>query len=210
MQTLPKSIERLINELSQLPGIGPKTASRLAFYLLRNANVDHKSLGEAFLNLKEDIVYCETCHNIADQNPCKICEDKLRDQSILAVVEEPLDVMALERAGFGGLYHVLGGRISPLDGIGPNELQIASLRDRLAGSSEIKEVIIATNPNVEGEATATFVIKMLSGMAIKVSRIARGLPMGGDLEYADELTLTRALEGRSEIMGTGEKVNSEE
>src|SRR3989344_3307203 len=114
MQTLPKSIERLINELSQLPGIGPKTASRLAFYLVRNASADAKSLGEAFLGLKEDIVFCSTCHNIADQDPCRICEDKLRDQSILCVVEEPLDVIALERTGFMGLYHVLGGHISPL------------------------------------------------------------------------------------------------
>jgi len=199
MQILPKSIERLINELSQLPGIGPKTASRLAFYLVRNQNVDNKSLGEAFLNLKEDIVFCSTCHNIADQDPCKICEDKLRDQSILCVVEEPLDVIALERAGFMGLYHVLGGHISPLDGIGPNELQIQSLTERLAVCPEIKEVIIATNPNVEGEATAAFMQKSLSGSKVKISRIARGLPMGGDLEYADELTLTRALEGRSEV-----------
>ena len=204
MQTLPKSIERLINELSQLPGIGPKTASRLAFYLVRNVNVDHKSLGEAFLNLKDEIVFCSQCHNIADQDPCKICEDKLRDQSVLVVVEEPLDVIALERTGFTGLYHVLGGHISPLDGIGPNELQIASLAERLRNQSQIQEVIIATNPNVEGEATATYLIRVLSDMSLKISRIARGLPMGGDLEYADELTLTRALEGRSEILRTGD------
>lgn len=199
MQSLPKSIERLINELSQLPGIGPKTASRLAFYLVRNQNVDNKSLGEAFLNLKEDIVFCDVCHNIADQSPCKICEDKMRDQALLAVVEEPLDVIALERAGFAGLYHVLGGHISPLDGVGPNELQMTSLVERLAANPAIQEVIIATNPNVEGEATATYLQKILSGSAVRLSRIARGLPMGGDLEYADELTLTRALEGRSEV-----------
>jgi recombination protein RecR len=203
MQTLPKSIERLINELSQLPGIGPKTASRLAFYLIRNANVDSKSLGEAFLNLKDDIVFCDTCHNIADQSPCKICEDKMRNQTILCVVEEPLDVIALERTGFDGLYHVLGGHISPLDGIGPNELQIQSLSDRLSTHPEIREVIVATNPNVEGEATAMYLQKSLSESDVKISRIARGLPMGGDLEYADELTLSRALEGRSEIMGAG-------
>jgi len=200
MQTLPKSIERLINELSQLPGIGPKTASRLVFYLVRNANIDHQGLGEAFLNLKEGIVYCETCHNIADQNPCKTCEDKMRDQSLVCVVEEPLDVIALERAGFGGLYHVLGGHISPLDGIGPQQLQIQSLVERLSLHPEIKEVIVATNPNVEGEATATYLQKALANSQVKVSRIARGLPMGGDLEYADELTLTRALEGRSEVV----------
>ncbi len=200
MQTLPKSIERLINALSQLPGIGPKTASRLAFYLVRNSTVDSKGLGEAFLNLKEDIVYCSVCHNIADQDPCKICEDTTRDQSLLAVVEEPLDVIALERAGFSGLYHVLGGRISPLDGVGPVQLEIDSLVGRLAEHPEITEVVIATNPNVEGEATATYLIKILSESGKKLSRIARGLPMGADLEYADDLTLTRALEGRSEVV----------
>lgn len=200
MQTLPKSIERLINELSQLPGIGPKTASRLAFYLVRNNLVDAKSLGEAFINLKEDIVYCSICHNIADQQPCRICEDKMRDQSVLMVVEEPLDVIALERAGFNGLYHVLGGHISPLDGIGPNELQIGSLVARVGDSPLIQEIIIATNPNVEGETTATYLVRALSGVNAKISRIARGLPMGGDLEYADELTLVKALEGRSEVL----------
>lgn len=148
MQTLPKSIERLINELSQLPGIGPKTASRLAFYLIRNNLVDAKSLGEAFINLKEDIVYCSTCHNIADQDPCRICEDKLRDQSILMVVEEPLDVIALERAGFGGLYHVLGGHISPLDGIGPNELQIISLVERVKEPSQIRRLLSRLTPTL--------------------------------------------------------------
>ncbi len=200
MQTLPKSIERLITALSQLPGIGPKTASRLAFYLVRNSTVDAKGLGEAFLNLKEDIVYCSVCHNIADQDPCKICEDTTRDQSVLAVVEEPLDVIALERAGFSGLYHVLGGRISPLDGVGPAQLEIDSLVGRLGQHPEITEVVIATNPNVEGEATATYLIKILSESGKKISRIARGLPMGADLEYADDLTLTRALEGRSEVV----------
>lgn len=198
MQTLPKSIERLITELSQLPGIGPKTAARLAFYLVRNSSTDTKSLGEAFSNLKDDIVFCSVCHNIADQDPCRICEDKTRDQTMLCVVEEPLDVMALERAGFKGLYHVLGGRISPLDGIGPAELQMDSLLSRLRDVSQIQEIIIATDPDVEGEATATYLVKILSGTDKKLSRIARGLPMGGDLEYADELTLSRALEGRSE------------
>lgn len=205
MQILPKSIERLINVLSQLPGIGPKTASRLAFYLVRNNAVDTKGLGEAFLNLKEDIVYCSICHNIADQDPCKICEDKTRDQSILAVVEEPLDVIALERAGFTGLYHVLGGRVSPLDGVGPAELQIESLTERLATHPEVKEVVVATNPNVEGEVTATYLIKILIKSGKKLSRIACGLPMGADLEYADDLTLIRALEGRSEIMTVEDK-----
>ncbi|MFH0905322.1 MAG: recombination mediator RecR [bacterium] len=200
MQTLPKSIERLITELSQLPGIGPKTASRLAFYLVRNSKSDPKILGEAFAQLKDDLVYCGQCHNIADQDPCRICSDKGRDVSLLCVVEEPLDVIALERAGFAGLYHVLGGRIAPLDGIGPKDLNIESLIGRVRVAGLIQEVIIATNPNVEGEATASYLMKSLQPCDVKISRIARGLPMGGDLEYADELTLTRALEGRSQMI----------
>lgn len=197
--TLPKSIERLITNLSQLPGIGPKTASRLVFYLIRHNQIDLSGLGEAFTRLKEDLVYCEVCHNIADSSPCTICTDKSRNGSMVCVVEEPLDVVALERAGFTGLYHVLGGSISPLEGVGPNDLQINSLVERLNGNPQIKEIIIATNPDVEGEATATYLIKLLEGLPVSVSRIARGLPMGGDLEYADELTLSRALEGRNQV-----------
>lgn len=199
MQTLPKSIERLINNFSQLPGIGPKTASRLAFYLIRNGRVDLSELGEAVMRLKDDLVYCDVCHNIADTNPCAICTDKTRTTDLLCVVEEPLDVVALERAGFTGLYHVLGGSISPLEGIGPHDLQLASLLERLKDNPQIKEVVIATNPDVEGEATATYLVKLLEPLQIVLTRIARGLPMGGDLEYADELTLSRALEGRNSI-----------
>jgi len=195
-QTMPKSIQRLIDQLSQLPGIGPKTASRLAFYLVRNQNTDVGELGGAFTKLREDLVYCEQCCNIADQNPCKICADKSRDNSLICVVEEPLDVIALERAGYKGKYHVLGGRIAPLDGIGPKDLNIKSLLSRLESNKEITELILATNANVEGEATAAYLIKVLKSFDIKITRIARGLPVGGDLEYADELTLSRALEGR--------------
>ncbi|MDD5606178.1 MAG: recombination mediator RecR [Patescibacteria group bacterium] len=199
MHKLPKSIDKLIVQLSQLPGVGPKTASRLVFYLIRNSNIDTKSLGEAFTNLKNDLQYCETCHNITDQAVCDICSDKSRDGSLICVVEEPLDVIALEKAGYTGRYHVLGGQISPLNGIGPKDLHFEDLLMRLQGSSEVKELIIATNPNVEGEATAAYLMRLLDGLDIKISRIARGLPMGGDLEYADELTLSRALEGRNEV-----------
>ena len=199
-QTIPKSIQRLIDQLNQLPGIGPKTASRLAFYLVRNQNTNIEELGEAFQNLREDLVYCSQCHNIADKDPCAVCADKSRDDSLVCVVEEPLDVIALERAGYRGKYHVLGGRIAPLDGIGPKDLNIKSLLRRLETNKEIKELILATNVNVEGEATAAYLMKVLKPFGIKVTRIARGLPVGGDLEYADELTLSRALEGRGLMM----------
>ena len=205
MQVLPKSVERLIGQFSQLPGIGPKTASRLVFYLLRNPRVDLSAFGEAVANLKNDLGYCAICHNIADQAAlgemaeCVICRDTSRDKSLLCVVEEPLDVVALEKAGFSGVYHVLGGQISPLDGIGPSDLSIDSLINRLREDKNVTEVILATNPNVEGEATASYLTKVLGEFDIKISRIARGLPMGGDLEYADELTLSRALEGRNTL-----------
>ena len=200
MQTLPKSIERLINQFSQLPGVGPKTASRLVFYLIRNNTVDLKELSGAVADLKASLVYCSICHNIAEKDPCNICGDATRDVSVICVVEEPLDVIALERAGFRGMYHVLGGHISPLEGIGPKDLHINNLLKRLDENRQVQEVIITTNPNVEGEATATYLIKLLSGKNIRITRIARGLPMGGDLEYADELTLSRALEGRNEVV----------
>jgi recombination protein RecR len=200
MHKLPKSIDKLITQLSQLPGVGPKTASRLVFYLIRNNNIDTKDLGEAFINLKADLQYCDSCHHITDKTTCDICTDRGRDASLLCVVEEPLDVIALDKAGYLGKYHVLGGQISPLNGIGPKDLHIEDLITRLKDEPEILEVIIATNPNVEGEATATYIMRLLSDSDIKVSRIARGLPMGGDLEYADELTLSRSLEGRNEVL----------
>ncbi|MBN2585154.1 recombination protein RecR [Patescibacteria group bacterium] len=196
MYTLPKSVSRLITELSRLPGIGPKTASRLAFYLIRNPGNDVTALGEALLELKSSLVYCDACHNVSDSNPCSICADPQRDSTTLCVVEEPLDVLAIERSrSFNGKYHVLGGRLSPLDGISADSLQLADLPQRIQADG-FTEVIIATNHNVEGEATAMYVQKIIASTKVKVTRIASGLPQGGDLEYADEVTLARALEGR--------------
>lgn len=196
MYTLPKSVARLIAELSRLPGIGPKTASRLAFYLIRNPQSDVKALGEALLELKEKLVYCSICHNVADSDPCSICADSHRDDSVLCVVEEPLDVLAIERSrSFNGKYHVLGGRLSPLDGVSAESLQLIDLPKRIK-EEKFKEVIIATNHNVEGEATAMYVQKLIKPTNVAVTRIASGLPQGGDLEYADEITLARAVEGR--------------
>ncbi|MFH0912482.1 MAG: recombination mediator RecR [Patescibacteria group bacterium] len=199
MYSLPKSVSKLIEELSKLPGIGPKTASRLAFYLVKNPSIDVKSLGEALLNLKLDLVYCSQCHNIADHDPCAICTDNARDSQLLCVVEEPLDVLAIEKAGgFQGHYHVLGGRLSPLEGVTATDLNLSSLVQRIK-TGGVTEVIIATNHNIEGETTAMYVTKLLETVGVKISRIASGLPMGSDLEYADEVTLLRAFEGRREV-----------
>lgn len=204
---LPDSVQNLIEEFGKLPGIGPKTASRLAFYLLTKSDQDVESLGQAVLSLKKNLVICSTCFNIGEKSPCDICADPKRDKSKLMVVEEPLDVVALEKTGFDGQYHVLGGVISPIDGIGPENLRIKELLAKLKKSplrqsadSGIKEVILATDPSLEGEATAMYIAKQIQkeGLKNKVTRIARGLPVGGDLEYADEITLTRALEGRNE------------
>jgi recombination protein RecR len=196
MYSLPKSVSRLINELSKLPGIGPKTASRLAFYLIKNPNLDVRELGEAFLNLKKDLAYCSSCGNITDSNPCHICIDESRSSQTLCIVEEPLDVVAFEKLrSFNGKYHVLGGRLSPLDGMGADQLNLHNLVSRIK-TDTIKEVIIATNHNIEGEATAMYIKRLISPTEAVVTRIASGLPMGGDLEYADEITLARALEGR--------------
>jgi len=196
---LPKAIQNLIDEFSRLPGIGPKSAARLVFYLLSKHESDVKALSQAVLKLKEDLVTCQTCFNIADENPCQICADEDRDETLLCVVEEALDVLSIERAGFDGLYHVLGGVISPINGVGPDDLRIGELIKRLRVSDKIKEVILATNPSLEGEATAVYISDKLSQFDVKITRLARGLPMGGDLEYADELTLSRALEGRKEF-----------
>lgn len=196
MYALPKSVSKLINELSKLPGIGPKTASRLVFYLIKNPNLDVKELGEAFLNLKKDLVYCNICSNIADSDPCHICMDESRNSKVLCIVEEPLDVVAFEKLrSFTGRYHVLGGRLSPLDGVGAEQLNLHNLLSRIK-TDTIEEVIIATNHNVEGEATAMYLKRLIMPMGVNITRIASGLPMGGDLEYADEITLARALEGR--------------
>lgn len=203
--TLPTSIERLIGEFARLPGVGPKTASRLVFFLLTKPESDVRPLGEAILNLRTNLVTCATCFSIATESPCATCTDASRDQALLAVVEEPLDVLALDRSGFTGRYHVLGGVISPIDGIGPNELRIAELVDRFKhATASVREVILATNPSLEGEATALYVQQQLRRAAetnpklatLKITRIARGLPMGSDLEYADDVTIKRSLEGR--------------
>jgi len=197
MLKLPSSIEKLINELSKLPGIGPKSASRLTLYLLKKPDLDLTLLSEAVSNLKKDVLFCSICHNMTETNPCSVCTDQNRDRSILCVVEEPLDAQALDATGaYKGLYHVLGGVLNPLEGIGPDSLNIASLMQRL-GNSELKEVILATNPSLEGETTANHIQKLIQPLGLKVTRLARGLPIGGDLEYADEITITRALQGRS-------------
>lgn len=201
MSITPAPVNKLIDEFSRLPGIGPKTASRLTFYLLRNPTERTLSLAEALRELHEKVLFCSRCFNIAESNPCSICNDENRDQSTLCVVEEPLDVLAIERTrDYHGLYHVLHGKIAPTEGIGPEDLKIGELIDRIRGSQvEIKEIIIATNPNLEGEATARYIARQLEGSPAKITSLARGLPIGGDLEYADEITLSRALSGRSEM-----------
>ncbi|KKR26064.1 MAG: recombination protein RecR, recombination protein RecR [Microgenomates group bacterium GW2011_GWC1_39_7b] len=200
MSTVPKVVQNLIEAFERLPGIGPKTAQRLTYHLLHAPKEEAESLARAAVDLKEKTVICETCFNIAEKSPCEICSDPSRERSIIAVVEDPLDVLALEKAGFRGLYHVLHGVISPMENIGPEELHIRELLPRLkthAGEPpRVEEIILATNPTMEGEATAMYVDRLISPLGVKVTRIARGLPVGGDLEYADETTLSRALEGR--------------
>lgn len=192
-------LARLIEELSKMPTVGPKTAQRLAFYILRASGDDAARLAQAILDAKARIHYCSICFHITDVDPCNLCTSPARSHATLCVVEDPRDVLAMERTReYRGLYHVLHGAISPLDGIGPDDLKIAELLARVR-TGEIKEVIVATNPRVEGEATAIYLAKILKPLGIKVTRIAHGLPMGGDLEYADEITLAKALEGRREI-----------
>lgn len=192
-------VDRLVEEFHKLPGIGPKTAQRLTYYLIRMPEDDARSLAEAVLAVKERIVLCSQCYNITEVDPCAICVNAERDQTRICVVEEALDVLALERThSFKGLYHVLHGAISPMNGIGPDDLKIGPLLDRLKGD-EVKEVILATNPNLEGEATSMYIYKLISPLGLNVTRPARGLPVGGDLEYADEVTLARAIEGRQQF-----------
>lgn len=203
---LPKSLQNLIDELGRLPGIGPKTASRLAFYLISKSEPDLKRLGLAINQLKRSLVECQLCYSVTDSPLCKICSDKSRHNSQIMVVAKPLDVIAMEKTDFQGLYLVIGGLISPIDGIGPDELRINQLLDRLSSTEIIKEVILATDPSLEGEATALFITRAIDrlksnrgiGPDVVVTRLARGLPIGSELEYADELTLKRALEGRKE------------
>jgi recombination protein RecR len=200
MQLLVEPVARLIDEFSRLPGIGPKTASRLTFYLLRAPEEQAQSLADALRELRERITFCSICFNITEADPCAVCTDEGRDRSVICVVEEPLDVIAIERTrDYHGLYHVLHGTVAPVEGIGPDELRIAELSPRLDAMPPVREVIIATNPNMEGEATAMYIARQLEGRGIRVTRLARGLPVGGDLEYADEVTLSRALAGRQMI-----------
>lgn len=197
MSTIPKVVQSLVEAFERLPGIGPKTAQRLTYHLLHAPKEEAQALAQAALDLKEKTVLCEICFNISEKSPCEIDTDSSRDRSTIAVVEDPLDVLALEKANFKGLYHVLHGVISPMENIGPEELRIRELLPRLK-SGEVKEIILATNPTMEGEATAMYIDRLISPLGIKVTRIARGLPVGGDIEYADQTTLTRALEGRKE------------
>ena len=196
MQLTVEPVARLIEEFAKLPGVGPKTAQRLTFYLLRMPPETARGLGEAILTMRDTVVFCSQCWNITDVDPCAICRADNRDRALICVVEEPLDILALERTrGYKGLYHVLHGAIRPLEDIMPEDLKIAELLRRLEGDS-VREVILATNPNVEGDATATYLRQRIAPLGIGVSRLARGLPVGGDLEYADEVTLAQALEGR--------------
>lgn len=195
----PLPISRLIEELTKLPGIGVKTAQRLAFHLLRMPAEDVQSFTDAVLEARRRIRYCSVCCNLTEVDPCAICSDPQRDHSVICVMEQPRDVVALEKTHeYKGLYHVLHGAISPMEGIYADDIRIRELLQRL-GRGEVREIILATNPNTEGEATAMYLARMLKPMGLKVTRIARGLPVGGDLEYADEVTLTKALEGRREV-----------
>lgn len=195
----PEPIAKLIDSFSRLPGIGPKTAGRLAFHALRMKEEDVLEFAKALVNVKRNLHYCSVCFNITDVDPCRICQDKSRDGSVICVVQEPKDVVAMERTkDFSGYYHVLHGAISPMEGIGPDELRIAELLKRL-GDEQVQELILATNPNIEGEATASYIARLVRNFGLRVTRIAHGLPVGGDLEYADEVTLSKALEGRREI-----------
>jgi recombination protein RecR len=199
MAYYPEPVARLIEALQRLPGIGPKTAQRLTFFLLKRPTEEVRELSESLMAVKERIVSCGTCFNVTDEDPCRICADLRRDARVLCVVEEPNDLLAMERTGeFRGRYHVLLGALSPLDGIGPDDIKVRELLARLEAGG-IDEVILATNPNVEGEATALYLAKLLRPLGVRVTRIARGLPVGGDLEYADQVTLSKALEGRREI-----------
>lgn len=192
-------VQDLIDELGRLPGIGPKSAQRIAFHILAADAIDVRRLAETMLEVKARVVFCQICGNVAETENCRVCADPRRSEEVICVVEEAKDVVAIERTReFRGRYHVLGGAINPIDNVGPDDLNIASLMSRLA-SDQVKEVILATDPNVEGEATATYLARLIAPLGVTVSRLASGLPVGGDLEYADELTLSRALEGRRSV-----------
>ena len=208
MQTLAQPVTNLIDAFGRLPGIGPKSASRLAYFLLRSDEEIALTLAIALQDLKANTLFCRICHNIADSDPCAICDNHQRDRSIICVVEEPLDVQAIERTGsYQGLYHVLHGAISPVEGIGPDDLKLQELLERLRqgpvgdrdDDTQTQELLVATNPNLEGEATAMYIARLIKPLGVRVTRLARGLPTGGDLEYADEMTLSHALAGRLEL-----------
>jgi recombination protein RecR len=199
MAITAKPIARVVDELSRLPGIGPKTAQRLTYHLLRVPAEQSQALADAIIDLKQNVVLCSQCFNIAERTPCEICADPERDATRICVVEEPLDVVAIERTGqYKGCYHVLHGALSPIEGIGPEELKVRELLQRLQPGT-VEEVILATNPNLEGDATAMYLTRLIQPLGPTVTRLARGLPVGGDLEYADEITLSNALAGRSRL-----------
>ena len=199
MKQYPKPLAKLINELSKLPGIGNKSAQRLAFHILALEDREAQQLAEAITYAKREMKYCSVCGNLTDEDPCAICSDPSRRRDVICVVENPRDVMAMERIKeFNGLYHVLHGVISPMERIGPEDINLKSLIQRLQ-VNDVKELIIATNPNIEGEATAMYIARLIKPAGIKVTRIAHGIPVGGDLEYADEVTLLKSLEGRREL-----------
>ena len=199
MKQYPKPLAKLINELSKLPGIGSKSAQRLAFHILALEDREAEQLAEAITTAKREMKYCSVCGNLTDEDPCAICSDPSRREDIICVVESPRDVMAMERIKeYNGLYHVLHGVISPMEGIGPEDINLKSLIQRLQ-ANDVKELIIATNPNIEGEATAMYIARLIKPAGIKVTRIAHGIPVGGDLEDADEVTLLKSLEGRREL-----------
>ncbi len=199
MKYYAKPLSKLINEFAKLPGIGGKTAQRLAFHVLSLEEDEAMALANAIIDAKKSMKYCSICGNLTDEDPCKICSDKSRDQSVICVVESPKDVMAMEKIKeFKGLYHVLHGAISPMEGIGPEDINLKSLIVRLQ-ENDVDEIILATNPNIEGEATAMYIARLVKPSGIKVSRIAHGIPVGGDLEYTDEITLLKAMEGRKEL-----------
>ena len=199
MRQYPAPLARLINELSKLPGIGGKTAQRLAFHILSMDEKEVSGIADAMVSAKKKMKYCSVCGNLTEEDPCAICTDKTRRQDVICVVENPKDVIAMERIKeFDGLYHVLHGAISPMEGIGPEDINLKQLIVRLQNSN-VNEVIVATNPNIEGEATAMYIARLLKPSGIKISRIANGIPVGGDLEYEDEVTLLKAMEGRREL-----------
>jgi recombination protein RecR len=199
MQSYPKPLARLMNELRKLPGVGPKTSQRFAFYMLKMPEEYTKSLGEAILNVKTSLIYCQICGNITEENPCHICTDPNRDHSVICVVEEADDLLALEKTKqYNGVYHVLMGALSPLEGINPQDLRLKELFERV-NAADVKEIILATNHTTEGQTTALYIANQLKGLELKMTRIAYGIPVGGDLEYTDEVTLGKALEGRREI-----------